>query len=388
MKVLQLGKFYPIRGGVEKVMWDITRGLAGRSIPCDMLCAMLRNDEVDPAHRDALSVDGDMRVISLGPQNRVFCVPALAKKAGTMISPAMVFWLRRHAAQYDLIHVHHPDPMAALALRLSGYKGRVVLHWHSDIVSQKFLLFFYRPLQSWLIRRSERIIGTTPVYLKASADLAEVQCKTCCIPIGVEAVRYDVQASKIFCVRYLNKKLIFALGRLVPYKGFDTLVSAAAYLSDDFCVLIGGSGPLREKLESQIRSLGLESKVKLLGYVPDADLPVLFGACDVFVMSSCMKTEAFGIVQIEAMSCGKPVVATAIPDSGVSWVNEHGVSGLNVPPQDAEALAGAVMKICADRDSYRHYASGARARFEEHFTFRGMIDKIETVYGCEEDKTN
>ena len=381
MKILQLGKFYPIRGGVEKVMWDLTRGLAERGIPCDMLCAMLRSDAMDAPHQSMTTKEPDgTRVISFSPRNRVICVPAFAKRAGTMLSPAMIRWLRRHAAEYDLIHIHHPDPMAALALRLSGYRGRVVLHWHSDIVSQKFFFFFYRPLQNWLIRRAERIIGTTPVYLQSSAALEKVQHKSCCIPIGIEALVCDFQKISTFRAGFPNKKIIFALGRLVPYKGFDCLVRAAALLSDAYCVLIGGTGPLQDSLEQQIRRTGLEGKVKLLGYVPETDVPTLFGACDVFVMSSQMKTEAFGIVQIEAMSCGKPVVATEIPGSGVSWVNAHGVSGLNVLPQDPEALAGAIGRICADDDSYRRFADGAKARFDACFTFPKMIDRTIDVY--------
>lgn len=386
MKILQLGKFYPVRGGVEKVMWDLTRGLAERGIPCDMLCAMLPSDPVDAAHRTMVETRDGVRILSFTPENRVFCVPARAKKAGTMLAPAMIRWLRRHAAEYDLIHIHHPDPMAALALRLSGWRGRVIVHWHSDIVSQKFLFFFYRPLQSWLLRRAERIVGTSPVYLAESRDLARVQDKCCCIPIGIEPILYDSASVRDFQAEYMNKKIIFALGRLVPYKGFGCLVRAAAALGDDYVVLIGGSGPLRENLDGQIRSLGLEQKVKLLGYVPDEALPVLFGACDVFVMSSQLKTEAFGIVQIEAMSCGKPVVATAIPGSGVSWVNAHGVSGLNVPPRDPEALAEAIGRICDDETAYRHYADGAKARYEACFTFRNMIDKTIQLYGYEEQK--
>ena len=112
MKVLQLGKFYPIRGGVEKVMWDLTSGLSARGIDCDMLCAELEKDEI----------------IHLNEHGRVICVKAWMKKAATMIAPKMVSWLRKHKDEYDIIHVHHPDPMACLALRLSGYKGRVILH--------------------------------------------------------------------------------------------------------------------------------------------------------------------------------------------------------------------------------------------------------------------
>ena len=139
-------------------------------------------------------------------------------------------------------------------------------------------------------------------------------------------------------------------------------------------------GPLRDDLQAQIDSLGLNGHVKLLGYVANEDIPTLYGACDVFVLASVMKTEAFGIVQIEAMSCGKPVVATRIPGSGTAWVNEHGVSGLNVEPGDPAALARAIREICADGGTYEKYSRGAWKRFEALYTSDKMIDKILDEY--------
>ena len=173
---------------------------------------------------------------------------------------------------------------------------------------------------------------------------------------------------------------MLSLGRLIPYKGYATLIDAAALLDEDYQVLIGGMGPLEESLQAQIDTLGLQKRVELLGYVPDGELPAMYGACDVFVLSSVMKTEAFGIVQIEAMSCGKPIVATRIPESGVAWVNEDGVSGLNVEPGDPAALADAIRRICGDRQTWQHYAEGARMRFERMFTANGMIDKMIDIY--------
>ena len=380
MKVLQLGKFYPIRGGVEKVMWDLTCGLSARGVTCDMLCATLPDDPVDAEDRDRCTQTPDGREIRFNDHGRVICVPAQAKKAATMLSPAMVRWVRHHAAEYDLIHVHHPDPMAALALRLSGYKGRVVLHWHSDILSQKALLALYQPLQRWLIRRADRILGTTPVYVRESPYLQEVQDKIGYVPIGIDPVIFEENAVLTLRNRYQGKKIVVSLGRLVPYKGYSSLIQAAALLGEDYQVLIGGKGPLRDELQAQIDSLGLQGRVELLGYVANEDVPTLYGACDVFVLSSVMKTEAFGIVQIEAMSCGKPVVATRIPGSGTAWVNEHGTSGLNVTPGDPAALAQAIEEICRDGQTYEKFSQGARQRFLSLYTSDKMIDKILDEY--------
>ena len=380
MKILQVGKFYPIRGGVEKVMWDLTLGLAERGISCDMLCAVLPKDGVDEEHRPLIVETKEAMELSLGPYGRVIGVRAITKKAGTMISPAMIIWLRKHANEYDIIHIHHPDPMAALALWHCHYKGRVFLHWHSDILRQKFLLAFYKPLQDWLIRRAERIIGTTPVYIRESPYLTRVQEKATYVPIGIQPVIYAPWDAEEFRARYPGRKIVFALGRLVPYKGFSTLIEAAQRLDPEYLVLIGGMGPLMDELKKQIVTLGVQDRVQMLGFIPVPDLPALFGACDVYVMSSNQKTEAFGIVQIEAMSCGKPVVATRIPHSGVSWVNLDGTSGLNVPPDDPKNLAFAIKRICDDEKTYRKFAAGAMERYEELFTSRQMIDKIINVY--------
>ena len=366
MRILQLGKYYPIRGGVEKVMEDLTQGLSGRGIPCDMLCA-------------SFGKASRMQEIRLNADGRIIVVPSWSAASGTMIAPKMVSWLRRHAREYDIIHIHHPDPMACLALRLSGYKGRVILHWHSDILKRKAVMALYRPLQSWLVRRADTIVGTTPVYVEQSPCLQGVQNKVTYVPIGIEPVTFDPEAAAAVRNRFPGKKLIFSLGRLVPYKGYSHLVDAAKFLGPEYLLLIGGTGPLQGQLHQQIEAEGLEDRVLLLGRIDDAELPAFYGACDVFVMSSVMKTEAFGIVLIEAMSCGKPVVATRIPESGVAWVNEDGVSGLNVEPRNSEELAIAIRRICESGDAAR-FSEGARNRFNQTFTYTQMIDKIIDIY--------
>ena len=429
MKILQLGKFYPVLGGVEKVMFDLTVGLSEtglsevglskegfsetglseeglseeglsetglsevglsevglskeglsevglsevglseEGVECDMMCA---------------ASDGRRRrgteVIRLNPHGRILCHRTLIEAAKTTIAPSMVTRLRRIAKDYDIIHIHHPDPMAAMALRLSGYKGKVVLHWHSDILSQKALLRFYLPIQNWLIKRADTIVGTTPVYLAESPYLQGVQEKCRCIPIGIEPVISDSAREQEIRNEYSGRRIIFSLGRLVEYKGYRYLIEAAKYLDDSFMILIGGGGPLRESLQREIDELGVGSRVKLLGKVPQEDLASYYGACELFCMSSVMKTEAFGIVQIEAMSAGRPVVATKIPESGVSWVNEDGVSGINVAPRDSKAIAEAILTITDNEATWKKFSAGAAKRFAENFTKEKMISKCLNIY--------
>ena len=362
MKVLQLGKFYPIFGGVEKVMYDLTMGLG-----CDMLCASADKRRAF----NTFSFDGG---------GSIFVAPTLFKAAGTMIAPKMVSWLKRHAGEYDLIDIHHPDPMAGLALRLSRFKGKVILHWHSDIIGKGLFRILYKPLQNWLIRRADRIVGTTPVYVSGTPDLKAVQDKTTFVPIGIAPFRPEAEAADKIRQELGGKKLVFSLGRLIPYKGYENLIRAAGYLPDDYKVVIGGSGPLRANLQQEIDSLGLSGKVTLAGYMKDEDLPAWFSAADVFVLPSVTKNEAFGIVQIEAMSVGTPVVATKIPGSGVSWVNEDGLSGLNVEPGNPKALADAIMAITKNETSRKTFSKNAFLRYGALFTKDLMINKITELY--------
>lgn len=347
-------------------MYDLMCGLSARGIDCDMMCATL---------------GGRKDVIRINEHGRVLTFHAMKKVAGTMIAPSIISELRKVCNNYDIIHVHHPDPMVGLALRLSGFKGKVVLHWHSDIVKQKVGLALYWPIQKWLLKRADVVVGTTPVYLKESPHLRDVQDKTKCLPIGIEPI-VDVAEDKVLELkkRYEGKKIVFSLGRLVPYKGYEYLVEAGQYVDDNCVILIGGTGPLRDELEGKIKQLGLEGKVELLGRVSDEDLPVYYHACDVYCMSSVQKTEAFGIVQIEAMSCGKPLIATKIPESGVSWVNAHGVSGLNVTPMEPKELADAIHSILNDEETYQRLSDGSKARFWETFHIDKMIDGCKKIY--------
>lgn len=374
MRILQLGKFYPIRGGVEKVMWNLTQGLSARGVNCDMLCARLPSEKVD---FDDYQYHLGRGVFKFNSCGTVYSVPAWCRLAGTMIAPAMIRWLFAHRKDYDIIHVHHPDPMAALALKLSCFRGKVVLHWHSDILSQKALLALYRPLQNWLIRRADIIVGTSPVYLAGSPWLRKVQDKCTAVPIGINPIEADKEEVASLRRRFPSPVLLLTVGRLVPYKGLPVLIEAMRQLPENYHLIIGGSGPLEKKLTDLTLDAGLDERITFTGYISREELPAYFGACDVFILPSIMKTEAFGIVQLEAFSCGKPVVATRIPDSGVPWVNEDGVSGRNALPSDPQSLAEAIRDVVENKEQY---GRAARDRFEQMFTEKIMIQSILDIY--------
>ncbi len=368
MKILQLGKFYDsYTGGIETVIYDITETLNERGVSCDVLCAN-KNNLYQEEFRKNYKI---MRTKTW----RMCCA--------TAITPQMIFTLRKIINEYDIVHIHAPDPMATLALFcVNTTKQKIVLHWHSDIIKQKYLLKLYAPLQNWLLKKADKIITTTPKYRQESAYLQNFQAQCVDIPIGIN--RNKLIADEAFVTKikhqYQGKKIIFSLGRLVYYKGFEYLIKSAQYLNDDYVILIGGDGYLKQDLQNLIKDNGLQDRVKLVGKIDETDLGSYYKACDVFCLPSIVKSEAFGIVQVEAMSFGKPVVATTIAGSGVDWVNLDGVSGVNVSPKQPQALANAFIDLFSDNDRYNQYCIDAKQRFQQIFVRDKMVDSVLDLY--------
>lgn len=368
MRVLQVGKFFPpVVGGIESATWELAEGLSRAGIANAVLCA---------------STDRHTRREDRPAGYRVTRAASFGQVLSTSVAPAMAGLLREAAAECDLIHLHMPDPMAALALWWVRPGVPLVLHWHSDVIRQRLSRRLYAPLEHWLMDRADAIIATSQRYIDGSAPLQAMRAKTCVIPIGISDNRGAVRADEVTALRgrYPGKKIVFALGRMAYYKGFEVLVDAAARLSPDTVVLIGGGGEGLPALRARIDALGLQDRVHLPGPLGAQAAAVLFEACDVFCLPSVARSEAYGLVLLEAMAAGRPVVATDIAGSGVPWVNAHQVTGLNVPVADAPALAEALRRLLDDDDLRRRCGQSARQRFEDEFHAPRMIDRTVALY--------
>ena len=273
--------------------------------------------------------------------------------------------------------------MANLALFLSKFNGKkLVVHWHSDIIRQKIILKLYKPLLNWMLKRANTIIATSPKYIEESKQLLPFKKKCVAIPLGIRKDKLCSDSEMVSNLRekYKGKKVIFSIGRFIAYKGFEYLIESARYLPTDYIILIGGEGSLRSKYEKIIKRYNLFGKVKLLGKLSYVMLANYYDACDVFCLPSISKNEAFGLVIIEAMRFGKPIVATNIRGSGVSWVNQDGVTGLNVEPKNPKALAQAIKFICSNKEVYKKFSENALKRFNEEFTIDKEVSRILEVY--------
>jgi glycosyltransferase involved in cell wall biosynthesis len=288
----------------------------------------------------------------------------------------------RRARDSDVVHVHFPNVLAALMSLFVGPRPLRVVHWHSDIIGKGVFGRLVRPLEQRMLRQADIVICTSPPYAAFSPPLRPWQAKVRIVPIGVRPPEplSDGGLSPRFADFIGRRKLVLAVGRLVQYKGFSQLVEAAAAMPEDSAVVIVGSGLLESALRAQIEELGLAARVMLAGHVDDSELAHLFHAATLFCLPSVMRSEAFGVVLLEAMSRGVPVVTSDIEGSGVPWVNLHGESGLNTPPGDAPALAAACTAILGDATRRRQFSEGARRRYETFFTENLAVERTLAVY--------
>ncbi|WP_454985460.1 glycosyltransferase [Capnocytophaga gingivalis] len=366
MKILHIGKYYPpYFGGIEKVNYDIVEGLNMNGVQTDVLCS---NHNKGNAFSEV--------------PYKTYRTHTLKFIASTPLSYSIITTLKKIQDNYDIIHVHLPNPMANLAIFITRPKAKIILHWHSDIINQKNLLKLYSPLQAWLLKRANKIVITTPTYLEGSDTLKKYKNKIVCIPIGIDNKELFIDQNTLNNLKnkYKGYKIIFSLGRLVYYKGFEYLIEAARSLPNDIIILIAGIGELKEKLQQQISKHNLQDRVKLLGKIPFKELGAYYQLCDIFCLPSTERSEAFGVVQIEAMAFGKPIISTSIKGSGVDWVNLNDVSGIIVPPKDTNKLAEAVTALLTDEEKYQWLSIGAKKRYEEEFTKDKMVNSFKNLY--------
>lgn len=356
-------------GGTEKVNFDIVEGINEyQGYQVDELCFAHKTDYVDEHF----------------PEYNLYRVPIYGIKFSTPIPKNFFSIYKKIRNSYDIIHIHFPNPIASLAPYLFKTRAKIVIHWHCDIVKkeQQLLKKFYNPFQKWILNRASRIIGTSEKYTSYSTDLKTYQNKVTVIPIGIDTSYLQVNDQLVAEIKqkYNGKKIVFSLGRLTYYKGFQFLIEATKYLDEDTVVLLGGCGEQEKELKDLAKTLQLENKLFFLGRVSEKDLGSYYKAADLFCLPSPIRTEAFGVVLLEAMSMGLPIVACKIEGSGVSWVNSDGVTGYNVPVCNSRAMADAIKKILNNTELKEKFGRNAKERYNSEFTKEKMIESIKDLY--------
>ena len=359
LRILHIGKFYPpYKGGMETHLHTLCERIRDR-VDVRVVVANTTRGRTD-------EVIGDVPVTRLG---------TLVNLGAAPYTPGLARFIRE--AEADIVHLHWPHPTAVLAYLKSRYRGRLVVTYHSDIVRQRVLGFAFRPFLHALLERAGAIICTSPNYIDTSPVLAAHRSRCHVLPfsIVVDPLEQSPTSAVAEIRRTHGSRIVLGIGRLVSYKGFEYLIRAMEHI-DGRLILIG-DGPLRAKLERSARDSGSAEKVSFLSGVDDVG-PYLHAA-DVFVLPSVARSEAFGIVQLEAMAAGTPIVNTDLP-SGVPYVSPHGVSGLTVPPRDAPALAAAIGTLLDDAEARHRYGSAGKARVRSHFDVDAMATQTLALY--------
>jgi len=383
MRVLHIGKFYPpFAGGIENFLADLLPALHHQGVTT----AALVHDSPSPL--TALPpVDEGSAELPI-----IYRAPCYGRLLYAPISPTFPFWLHRAIREFqpNLLHLHLPNTSAFWALLVPAARRLPwVIHWHADVVAsaidRRLALAYrlYRPFEQRLLAASQAIIATSPPYLDASTALAPWRDRCRIIPLGLDPARIpepDSAAQQRAEMLWGKTGFrILAIGRLTYYKGHDVLIQAAVHLPDSR-ILIVGTGEHRQRLDTLIDARQLQDRVRLPGFQPEADLTALLARCDVLCLPSLERTEAFGLVLLEAMRFGKPVVVSDIPGSGPGWVVNQAGHGLRVPVGDPDALARALRTLQHDPMQRAALGQAGITALRELFGIEPVAAAITDVY--------
>lgn len=362
MQVLHVYKDYPpVIGGIENHLRLLAEHQARQGLDVTVLVT-------SPERTTSERVERGVRVVRAG---------RVAEWLSTPLSVDLFARLRRLTP--DVTHLQFPYPPGDLAHLLFGRSRATVVTYQSDIVRQRLSGWAYRPLQARLLARADRIIATSPNYPHSSKVLSRLRHKCAVVPMGIETGAWGrADAAEVAAIRRrFPGPLVLFVGRLRYYKGLEYLIQAMGVV--DAALVVVGEGRLRARLEHQALRGGAAERIFFLGDMPQDLLPAYYAAADVLVLPSSHRSEAYGLVLLEAMACGTPVISTEL-ETGTSFVNLSGETGLVVPPRDSAALGDAIRHCLSDPAARRRMGERGRRRVEDEFRVERMVERVIGVY--------
>lgn len=365
MKLLMMVKsFQPIIGGVETAVYELARGLSKK-----YSITILTVSEDKNFRRE--EKDGF----------EVIKTPRFAKILSTPLSINYPFGVKKIINSADIIHLHSPHPIGEFSLLIFPPPKKLLITFHFDIAKQKYLNFIYQPLVKSLFEKSERIVFSNPNIINSSNILSNFSAKCVQIPYGITIDKYVLNDKDKLIVKKMKEKyhrpVILFVGRLVYYKGVQYLIKAMQKV-DANCIIIG-DGPLKKSLMKMVDKLCLSDRIEFKPHLPHNELLLNFSMSDIFVLPSVARAEAFGMVLLEAMTYGKPLVTTEL-GTGTSYININGKTGFVVPPSDAEALSRAINALISDETTRRSMGENAVKRVREAFNIEKYLLEYDKLY--------
>lgn len=361
IKILQINKLYaPWVGGIETVVRNIAEGINDKTAMEVLVC--------QPKGKGKTEIYNNIKVTRAHSFGMFFSMP---------VSLDFIHKFRKKSKNADIILLHTPFPLGDLAMCLTGRKAKIAIWWHSDIVKQKFLLRLLKPLINNSLKKADIIFTATEGNIKGSPFLLKHSEKCITIPFGLDFKQYETVTIKNYLQSKINTennlKLLF-VGRLVYYKGIDTLIRSMKNVSGAELFVVG-EGPQLQEMIGLTKSLSIEEKIHFLGMISFDELKAAFSDCDVFVFPSVEKSEAFGIVQLEAMFYGKPVINTNLP-TGVPYVSIDGQTGITVNAGRVNELYEAIQTLVDDDEKRLLYGINAGNRVRDVFDINKMMNDL------------
>ncbi|MDO3387322.1 glycosyltransferase [Gilvimarinus sp. SDUM040013] len=377
---LHVGKFYPPhRGGMETYLRDLLTALQHQGVRCIALVHDSPESSADEKQTDPGETTGNSPT--------VVRAAVWANLLFTPISPGFAWQLNRLLREESpsVLHLHMPNVSAFWALFLPRAR-RIpwVVHWHADVPvgalhrGIRWFYRIYRPFERWVLRRAAVIVTTSPPYMRSSAPLKPFLERSRVVPLGIREPA-PVSSDQTAATEQNSPLQLIAVGRLTYYKGFEVLLRALTQCPQVTLGLIG-DGECRHELSALIDDLQLSDRVALLGNLSEGELDQRLRASDCLCLPSIERTEAFGVVLLEAMARGKACVVTDVPGTGMPWVVQNDLNGLVVPPNDSGALAEALNRLAANRPLCKSMGEIGLKRFTEQFCIDASADTIAKIY--------
>jgi len=377
-KILHIGKYYPpFSGGIENFMGELLPLLSSDN---STICALVHDHS-----------RGELPMEETINQVKIIRVPSYGRLLYAPISPTFPIILHRTLKQFkpDIIHIHMPNT-SAFWLLISAIAKKIpwVIHWHSDVIGASpnklvaLAYYLYQPFEYQLLKKSQQIITTSPHYQQSSRVLKPWIEKTQVIPLGLAKQQINLSDKDNLSAEQrwgTSKHRLLSIGRLTYYKGHQYLIKAMLDLPDSRLIIIG-QGEEYHSLQTLINQLNLNSQVLLTGKLELSQLHALLKNCDIFCLPSIERTEAFGLVLLEAMFYSKPTMVSNIPGSGMTWVCQNNKTGIHTAIGDSKDIARQLQSLYQDPENCVTLGKNGKIRLENFFDSTSIAEQTIRLY--------
>ena len=383
LRICHLGKYYPpAPGGVETHVRTLAQAQADLGLNVRVICVHHNWDH--QVQRLGITLGGSQSIEERDVDVHVSRLSRTISAAGFDVCPQLPEVLEKlEQSGLDILHLHTPNPSMLLPLATRCRSLPLVITHHSDVVRQKLLQYAVLPFERIVYGRAALILSDSPPYAAGSPTLQRYADKLESLPLGLDlqCLLNPTPAAAALAAdlrRRHGAPLWVCVGRLVYYKGLQHALAALRQVPGR--LLIIGTGPLQRTLQQQAEALGVSDRVIWHGHASADELSAAYLAATAFWFPSNARSEGFGLVQVEAMASGCPVINTAIPASGVAWVSQHDVTGLTVPMNSPDELAAAARRLLQEPGLRDRLATAARDRAVQEFDARTMGLRSLEVY--------